>query len=182
MEDYNEFTTKNGRKVYDGGGILPDVKLKTSEYSQITQALLQQDAIFDFATKYYYSHTLDNPDNFNFSDQDFASFKSYLQTIDFDYKTTTEKEFNEMMEAAKEENINLKNTVEIKGLEQQFDNLKSVELDSKKAEITSLLINEIIKRYFYKEGLYEFYTEKNPEIIKAKSILNSPKEYTSILK
>lgn len=182
VEDYNEFTTKNGRKVYDGGGILPDVKLKTSEYSKITQALLQQDAIFDFATNYYYTHNLDNPDNFNFSDQDFSAFKSYVETLEFNYETATEREFRDMMEAANQENIDLKNTVEIKGLKRQFANLKSVELNNKKAEISSLLTDEIIKRYFYKEGLYEFYTENNPEILKAQSILNSANEYARILK
>ncbi len=66
--DYNQFTTRNGRKVFDGGGILPDIQLESSEFADITQSLLYQDAIFDYATKYYYSHQLKVPSEFYFTD------------------------------------------------------------------------------------------------------------------
>ena len=64
----------------------------------------------------------------------------------------------------------------------QIASFKLQELEEKKPEIVSLLTDEIIKRYFYKEGLYEYYTENNPEIAKAQFILKSPEEYAKILK
>lgn len=182
VEDYNEFTTRNGRKVYDGGGVFPDIKLETSEFSDITQSLLLQDAIFDFATKYYYSHELENAENFNFSDSDYNDFKKHLQTSNFNYETATEKELNEMLDRAEDEELKSKIASEVKNIKSQIEDFKKEELENKKPEIVSLLTDEIIKRYFYKEGLYEYYTTNNPEISKAKEILNNPSEYSKILK
>ena len=182
VEDYNEFKTRNGRKVYDGGGILPDVKLETSEFSDITQSLLYQDAIFDYATKYYYSHNVTNPDEFKFTDADFNDFKNYLESSGFEYQTATEKELTEMMERAEDEKLKSKISSQVDQIQSQIASFKKQELDNKKPEIVSLLSDEIIKRYFYKEGLYEYYTSNNPEINKAKSILNNPSEYSKILK
>ncbi|MDX1542976.1 MAG: S41 family peptidase [Christiangramia sp.] len=181
VEDYNEFTTRNGRKVYDGGGILPDIKLETSEFSDITQALLLQDAIFDYATKYYYSHELSDPGNFNFTDSDFNEFKKYIENSGFEYETATERELKEMLEMAEDEKLRTRISEEINKIKTEINNFKKQELETKKPEIVSLITDEIIKRYFYKEGLYEYYTEHNPEIEKAKSILNNPSEYSKIL-
>jgi len=182
VDDYNEFTTRNGRKVYDGGGILPDVQLETSEFSDITQSLLLQDAIFDYATKYYYSHELDNPANFNFTDADFNDFKKYLAASDFEYQTATEVELDKMMNKAEEEELKSEISSEVENIKIQISSFKKQELENKKPEIVSLLTDEIIKRYFYKEGLYQYYTNNNPEIERAKSLLNNPSEYSKILK
>lgn len=180
VEDYNEFNTRNGRKVYDGGGILPDIKLETSEFSDITQALLLQDAIFNYATEYYYSHKVEDLNDFNFNDADFQEFKVYLRGSDFDYVTATEKELEELIATSEEENLELK--FEASGIRSQLEQHEKQELELRKPEIISLLKDEIIKRYFYKEGLYEYYTANNPEISKAKEILNSENKYAEILK
>ncbi|MFV8225357.1 S41 family peptidase [Christiangramia aquimixticola] len=180
VEDYNQFKTRSGRTVYDGGGILPDIKLETSEFSNITQALLSQDAIFDFATEYYYSHSLSDAESFEFTDKDYETFKNFLKTSGFNYVTTTEKELNEMLEKAEQENLDIAS--ELSGIRAQLKNFEKKELEQKKPEIASLLTDEIIKRYFYKEGLYEYYTFHNPEIKAAKQILNTPAEYNKILK
>lgn len=182
VEDYNEFKTRNGRSVFDGGGILPDVKMESSEFSDITQSLLIQDAIFDYATKYYYSHDINEPDNFSFSDSDFNDFKNYLKASNFQYQTSTERELNEMMEKAEEEELKNKISSEVEKIRSQISSFKDQELDRKRPEIASLLTDEILKRYFYKEGLYEYYTDNNPEIIRAKTLLNDPSEYSRILK
>lgn len=180
VEDYNEFNTRNGRKVYDGGGILPDVKLETSEFSDITQALLLQDAIFNYATEYYYSHKVEDLKDFDFNDADFQEFKVYLRGSDFDYVTATEKELEELIATSEEENLELK--FEASGIRSQLEQHEIQELELRKPEIISLLKDEIIKRYFYKEGLYEYYTVNNPEIAKARDILNSENKYAEILK
>ncbi|MEO2063520.1 MAG: S41 family peptidase [Christiangramia sp.] len=182
VEDYNEFTTKNGRKVFDGGGILPDVKLPSSEYSDVTQALLQNDAIFDFATEYYYSHAIENTSDFIFSDSDFNNFKQFLSKTGFSYQTKTELELDKIKQTAENEDIDKEISSEIQDIQKQIDAHKKQEIDEKKPEIVSLLTDEIIKRYTYKEGLYEYYTRHNPEILEAQKILNSPSRYSEILK
>ncbi len=181
-KDYNEFKTRNGRKVYDGGGISPDVKLETSEFSDITNALLQENAIFDYATNYYYTHELGSPEEFSFTEKDYSDFKNFLETSGFDYKTATEKELEDVVAAAQKEGYQQDLSKGLNEIQQVISSSKDKALTSKKAEIMSLLSEEIIKRYFYKEGLYDYYVKNNPEIIEARQILNDQARYRNILK
>ncbi len=181
-EDYNEFKTKNGRSVFDGGGILPDVTLKTSEYSAITNALLASNALFDFATTYYYSHKLGNPESFRFSDADYNEFKEHLNKTGFSYQTRTEMELDKAMITAKNEGFEEETIQNYKEILLEIEAAKKEELDAKKPELVSLLTDEIIKRYFYQEGLYEYYVKHNPEILEARAILNNQQRYETILK
>ena len=180
-EDYNEFKTRNGRIVYDGGGIAPDIDLETSKISNITLEILQQNAIFDYATKYYYSHDVSSPEAFKLTDQDYVDFKRFLESSNFEYQTFTEKQLEELMKAATFENFD----EEISGKYQEIEKILAAEkieaLDDQKEEILSLLSDEIIKRYFYKEGLYEYYTRNNPEIVAALEVLNNQTRYKEVL-
>ncbi|MCF4100626.1 S41 family peptidase [Gillisia sp. M10.2A] len=181
-EDYNEFKTKNGRSVFDGGGILPDVQLETSEYSAITNALLAYGAIFDFATEYYYNHEIDNLAEFKFTDQDYSNFKSFLQKKNFSYQTRTEADLMEAMNTAKKEAFKPEIIQHYKNILKEIEVSKTADLDTKSPEIKSLLTDEIIKRYFYQEGLYQYYLDNNPEILEARKILNNKQKYLDILK
>ncbi|UJH93006.1 S41 family peptidase [Antarcticibacterium sp. 1MA-6-2] len=181
-EDYNEFKTRSGRSVYDGGGILPDIRLKTSEFNTITNALLANNAIFDYATEYYYSHSLEKAENFKFTDADFSDFKDYLKRENFSYETRTEAELNEALVTARKEGFEQQILDNYKKMINDIAQKKQAELESKKAEISSLLTDEIIKRYFYQEGLYEYYVQNNPEIVQAREVLNNPNKYSEILK
>ncbi|GHA38733.1 peptidase S41 [Salinimicrobium marinum] len=180
-DEYNEFSTRNGRKVYDGGGILPDISMETSEYSSITNALLLENAIFDYATEYYYSHNLDKPEDFEFTDSDYTEFKNYLKTSGFSYKTMTEKHLQEAFETAEDEGFDNKISNTYTEMEKIIEEEKRMALDEKKAEITSLISDEIIKRYFYKEGLFEYSVQQNPEILEAKKVLLDTGKYNKIL-
>lgn len=181
-EKYNEFKTKNGRKVYDGGGILPDVKLKSSELNSISNALLANQIIFDFATEYYYSHDLKNPEDFKFNDSDFNAFKQYLNKVDFTYETQTEAQLNKTLITAKKEGFEKEIIRNYQEMINEIEKTKSAEIDNKQAEITSLITDEIIKRYFYQEGLYEYYLENDPEILEARGVLSDSNRYSQILK
>ncbi|WP_029034269.1 S41 family peptidase [Salinimicrobium terrae] len=180
--DYNEFETRNGRKVYDGGGISPDVKLETSEFSDITNAILQENAIFDYATKYYYTHDLNSPEEFNLTEKDYSEFLRYLDTSGFEYKTATEKELEDVISAAEKDGYQQNLSSGFDEIKQTISRSKEEALTAKKAEIKGLLSEEIIKRYFYKEGLYDYYVKQNPEILKAKEILQNKDRYQGILK
>ncbi|RKS55380.1 carboxyl-terminal processing protease [Gillisia mitskevichiae] len=182
MEDYNEFKTKNGRSVFDGGGVLPDITLETSEFSAVTNALLANNAIFDFATQYYYSHKLESPQAFKFTEEDYNSFKTYLNKSDFSYQTRTEKDLEEALFTAEEEGFSADILDNYKQTLAEIKIAKKADLDIKKAEITTLLTDEIIKRYFFQEGLYQHYILENPEIAEAQEILNNTTRYQGILK
>ena len=181
-KEYNKFTTKGGRTVYDGGGILPDIELETAKFSPITTALLKDNAIFDYATEYYYKNNMTDWKGFQFSEADFKDFLGFLKRNNFEYETKTEKEFAEAMRLAEDDELIDEIESSYNELMASIDRAKEKDLISKKAEIKSLLSDEILKRYFYKQGLYDYQVEHNPEILKAVSVLNDIKKYNRILR
>jgi carboxyl-terminal processing protease len=180
-EDFNEFKTKNGRSVFDGGGIEPDVEIALSKSSTITKAILSNDYVFNFATNYYYSHPEPNITTFKLSDSDFKMFKSYLKSNRFDFKTETETALIKLEEVASEDGLMKGLSSDYKKLMQNLDELKNKAVDENKAQLSSLLENEIIKRYFYREGLHEYYLAHNTEIKTAAEILSNSNKYNSYL-
>ncbi len=181
-KDFKAFTTKNGRTVYDGGGIQPDIELETSKFSKITTALLKSDAIFSYGTKYYYAHQLQKATDFKFTDSDYEEFKKFVKQSDFKFETETEKSFNDALNTAKREKLDGEIAASYDALLAAISTSKEKALDTYKTEIVNLLTDEIIKRYFYREGLYNYYVTHNPEIEKSKEILGSTKKYEQILK
>ncbi|CAM3340288.1 S41 family peptidase [Aequorivita lipolytica] len=181
-KEYNAFKTKGGRTVYDGGGILPDVQLESAVYSPITTALLKDNAIFDYATKYYYSHQMADWKNFKFGEADFQDFIKFLKDNNFEYETETEKKFAEGLKISEDEDMSKDISASYNQLMAAIDTTKDKAIVDKKVEIESLLMDEILKRYFYREGLYNYQIEHNPEILEAVSVLNDAGRYRKILK
>ncbi len=181
-KDFKAFKTKNGRTVYDGGGIQPDVELETSKFSNITTALLKSDAIFGYATKYYYSNQLKKAEDFTFTDNDYEDFKAYVKQGDFNFETETEKSFKKALDVAKREKLDDDILSNYSALLASVKKSKEKALDIYRKEIVNQLTDEIIKRYFYKEGLYNYYVKNNPEVNKAQEILNNKNKYQEILK
>ena len=181
-KEYNAFKTKGGRTVYDGGGILPDVQLKSAEFSPITTALLKDNAIFDYATKYYYNHKMTAATNFKFTEADFQDFVNFLKQNNFEYKTETEKKFSEGLRTADDDDIKEEILTTYNQLIKTINIAKDKAIVEKKVEIESLLTDEILKRYFYRDGLYNYQIENNPEILEASNILNDSARYKKILR
>jgi carboxyl-terminal processing protease len=181
-KEYNKFKTKGGRTVYDGGGILPDVELKSAVFSPITTALLKDNAIFDYATKYYYSNQMADWKNFKFTETDFQDFLKFLKANNFEYETETEKKFAEGIKIAEDDDISKEISASYNQLMAAIDAVKDKAIIDKKVEIESLLTDEILKRYFYREGLYNYQIENNPEILEAIAVLNDAGRYGKILK
>ena len=181
-KEYNAFKTKGGRTVYDGGGILPDVELKSAVFSPITTALLKDNAIFDYATKYYYSHQMTDWKNFKFTEADFQDFLKFLKDNNFEYETETEKKFAEGLKISEDDDMSKDISASYNQLMTAIDKAKDKAIVDKKVEIESLLTDEILKRYFYREGLYNYQIEHNPEILEAVAVLNDAGRYAKILK
>ncbi|GAA0737014.1 S41 family peptidase [Gaetbulibacter jejuensis] len=180
-ENYSAFKTKKGRTVYDGGGIQPDLELVESVYSPITNAILNDNLIFNYATEYYYKNSVTDLKSFKLSDSDFNNFKAFLDKNNFNFETKTEKAFEEALEVANDEQIYAAINTEYTNLINTINTYKNRAVDNNKDQLLSLLSDEIVKRYFYREGLYEYYLANNLEIQKAKEILKNPSTYSSYL-
>ncbi|KIA86916.1 S41 family peptidase [Flavobacterium sp. AED] len=181
-KNYNAFKTRKGRTVYDGGGIQPDVELDETKLSPITNALVKNDGIFNYVTSYYYKNpTLGNTIP-TISDADYLDFKQFLKAQKFSFDTDTELALKNTLAVAKKEKIDGSITVEYQQLLSALQKSEDALLDKNQKEIKNLILEEIIKRYQYQEGLYQYYIKNNSEIKKAVSILNNTPEYKSILK
>ena len=176
-KNYNAFKTKKGRTVYDGGGIQPDIELAENKTNVIVDALQRNDAFFDFATQYVQK----NPSLKEITDADYLQFKNFLKTIHFNFDTKSEVLLKEVLSEAKKENIDASIKLQYDALVASIQKAEESQLDKYKPEIMKLLKAEIITRYQYREGLYDYYLKNDSEIKKATQLLNNQPEYNKIL-
>ena len=178
----SEFKTKNGRKVMDGGGIAPDVVIIPEPLSQIATELYLRNFIFDFATDYYWAHQqIKSIDQFSFSDKDYADFKAFLLKRNFSYKTVTEESFNELIDNAKKEKYYDMHKDLFTALEKDLTHDLDQDLTLFRSEITELIEDEIISRFFYESVAISWTLKKDEQVLKALEILNNKITYNSIL-
>lgn len=171
----SKYTTRNGRLVYDGGGIQPDFDVAPEPYSEITVQLFTQSVFFDFATRYH--NTIDqikSPEMFSLSDEDYNLFKAFIQEKEFDFKTASEKAFDELQQKAKREKYYSLAEEEFAALEEKLihSNLKDIETFEK--EIRQVLREEIVGRYYYRAGRIVSQTKEDAQLDKALELLNTP--------
>ncbi|MFN7676657.1 S41 family peptidase [Flavobacterium sp.] len=181
-KNYNAFKTKKGRPVFDGGGVLPDVEIAETKTSMIADALQKNDGIFNYVTYYYYKNPTLGDKIPTLTDSDFADFKAFLKREKTDINTETEIALKNTLEKAKKENIDTAIQSEYEQLLAALQRSEATMIDKNQKEIKNLMLDEIIKRYQYKEGLYQYYIKNNIEIKKAVGILNNTAEYNKILK
>lgn len=176
------FKTKNGRTVYDKGGVEPDVITQDSLLSDILFTLVTNNLIFDFANDYRAKHeTIPPADKFRIDDQLYAEFVDFLKDKDYSYKSETEEVLEKLKKSA--ENEKLFSSIEpyynqlLKKLEEEKKN----DLQKYKAEICSYLASEIAVRYYYQKGRIINMLNEDPDIAMAKSVLLDTQRYNSIL-
>ena len=182
QENYNLFKTKNGRQVFDGGGVFPDIQIGSNKKSPITTAIVKNDLIFNFAINYYYNHTFNDINNLKLSDKDFLEFKKYLKTNNFSFETNTEKALKKAFETATEEELNDNIENDYNTLISNLNTSKENIIDENKNYLLELLTKDIVKCYAYREGLYEYLEKHDLEIKKATDILSKPTTYNNYLK
>ncbi len=175
------FTTRKGREVKDGGGILPDIIIDPGKYGMIIASLLRERLFFDYATDYRAANdSISN--SFIFSDADFINFITYLSDKEYTYKTETEKALEGLKKEAEEEGY-------FSDLFEQYDFLvakmkenKNDDLQKNKEDIKKILTGEIMSRYYYQKGRIKAGLNFDAEVAKAIEILKDKKQYNDILK
>ena len=180
----NEFYTQNGRKVFDGGGIDPDVEVESIEFAPITKSLVNDNLLFQYATKYYYENESKNPESPNdvrLSDGEYNAFVQWIVEKDFTYETKIEKRTEELIKTAKSEKKYESLKKYLDELERVSSHNKEEDLITFKSEILMLLEQEIAGRYFFERGIIESTFGKDPDVQAAVDVLNNPERYQSIL-
>jgi carboxyl-terminal processing protease len=177
-----EFNTANGRKVYDGGGIMPDVEIKTDEFSDIAISLILRNLISDYAIKYFSRHEkIVEPENFKITDDDYSDFVEFLSDKEYDYQTKAEN----LIEKLSEEIKNGKYAGSIKEqtdtLKNQITHDKAKDLQTHKDEISQLINEEIASKYFYQQGRIRQILTDDRQFDAATDILLNSNKYSEIL-
>jgi len=176
------FKTRNGRSVKDGGGIAPDIEMLPEALSQISAELYLRNFIFDFATKYYWEHQeLKSAQEFSFTDKDYDDFKNFLINRKFSYKTVTEQSLSDLLSSAKREKYYELHKDLFDELAKDLTHTLDQDLALFKGEITEMLEDEIISRYFYEEGAIAWTIKKDEQVNRALKVLNNKEEYNSVL-
>jgi len=181
QNEFNSFKTKKGRIVQDGGGVMPDILVEESKISSITDALVKNEAVFDFATTLFYK-TPKEQEILTISELDFNAFKTFIKQDKYRLDTETEFALANLLEKAKKEKIDGAINQQYLQLQEAIKKSEEIEVNKYRQEIIKLIEEELIIRYRYREGLYLIYSQKNSEINRAKKILNNTNEYNTVLK
>jgi carboxyl-terminal processing protease len=178
----SEFKTSNGRLVYDGGGIEPDLKMKSNKLSKIAQTLIIKNLLFDFATKYEREHTSIPPaDEFTITEDIYDDLVLFLKDKDYEYKTNSEDALEKLKTSAEKENY-------FDAIKEDYDAVKTKIMHDKqedlityKEEISEILKSEIVSRYYFQKGRVVASLKSDPEILKAIEVLEGNATYLAIL-
>lgn len=177
-----KFKTTNGRVVYDGGGILPDIEVKVDFMSKISTSLYLKNLIFDYATKFKNEQkSIPNVKEFKITDDIYNDFTQFLANKDFDYKLESEDLIDDLEETVKKEKYHTNVAKELEALRKKLAHDKNADLQTFKEEISSLLYEEIISRYYFQKGRAEAMLVGDKAIEKAIELLNNSQKYDSIL-
>ena len=179
--EFQEFTTRNGRKVTDGGGVMPDVEITALRSNELINALDGNNLIFDFATNYYYRNPEMNLSDFDISDDLYKEFVSFVGSSDFSFETKTEKSLKDALTDKEALIFTPDIKADFEKLLADIDRSKLNGLNRYSREIGKKLEDEIIKRYAYREGLYDYYLDHDEAITTAREILADPANYRKIL-
>lgn len=176
------FKTRNGRTVYDGFGIEPDVEVEPRYMSNIAIGLMQKFLVFDYATEFVRKHAaIPSADEFEITDEIYADFVNYLSDKELNYSTITEKAIKELRDIAKEEKYLESIKDDLDAMEKKFQEEKKGDLEKYREEISEMLKSEILVRYYYEKGRLQGMLKSDPEVIKAIEILCDKAQYNKLL-
>lgn len=176
------FQTKNGRTVFDGRGIKPDVLLSPTQHSEFVSALIEKYIIFDFATQYRLTHDSIPPaESFEITDKIWNDFLLFTKEKDLNYETTLEKNLKKMREELKEKEMfddleAVCNSIQVK-IDQQKENV----WDNEKDAVKRILKTDIVSRYYLSRGVIIANLYQDKAIKKAKEILSENQTYHELL-
>jgi carboxyl-terminal processing protease len=178
-----EFKTVNkGRKVFDGGGIEPDMKIERKETPAIVISLSNKGHLFDYATIYAAKHAkIADAKIFKLTDTEYAEFVSFLSDKEFDYKNKIQKNLEELTDNAKKEKYYEDIKTQLDQLNGKIANNKTLDLQKFKEEIREALEKEIVSRYYLQKGIVEASFDSDEEISEAIKLFKNLANYNKIL-
>lgn len=176
------FETKNGRIVYDGVGIEPDIEVDAQNFAPITYSLVTRSLVFRFANEFALERdSIPDPREFEVSEAMYDEFVAWLQDKEYDYTTRVEKTIDDLEAYAEREKYFDDIQDELASLKESVSHSKEQDLITFKEEIKEALKDEIVSRYYFQQGVIEASLDKDPEMVKALEIVKDQEQYARIL-
>jgi carboxyl-terminal processing protease len=177
------FTTRNGRPVKDGGGIIPDITVPSDMLNRFTSELYVQNMVFDFATEYFWS----NPrpamlDSLKLNERDMERFEAFLGERKFSYRTNSEAMLDELTKSAREEDLFNGNSETIEKLREGLSHTLERDMSVYGADVAELIESELAGRYFYDAGMVQYSLTRDSQVKEAISIAGDKARYQSLLR
>jgi carboxyl-terminal processing protease len=177
------FKTTNGRTVYDGGGIEPDITLQPQEAHPITQKLYEEGFLYDYATLYAFNHpTVALPRSFSLSNEEYQQFIGWMKGKNYAYTSYLELQLQEITREAEREKYYAELKPQLEAIRAKVAESKKNELVLYKDQIKRLLEEDIIARYHLEKGSVEASFKYDEELKKASDVLLNQMQYAKILK
>lgn len=177
-----EYSTAGGRKVYDGGGIMPDIRMPENYYSRFTNMLFAKGYIEDFANLYFKKHREPiDVDTFEVTDADYNEFVAFMADKPIDSESDTKQTLDQLRQKAERDKYLDRIEEELNAIEEKIQDDKQTDLEAFKNELKMVLSNEIVMRYHYIGGVVRNNAHHDPEVLKAIEVLRDTTNYHRIL-
>ena len=166
-----EFRTRLGRKVYDGGGITPDITVEPQYYSRPVISLIYSNVLSDYAIKYFNAHDSIAPaGEFRLTDEEYEDFVKFASKKEFDVRTEAQIEMEGVLDVAEQEGL----CDNLEGLSEEMEELldrisltKEEFLLAGKSRIKPLLEDEIALKYYLRRGGVESALRQDTQLARA---------------
>jgi carboxyl-terminal processing protease len=176
------FKTRNGRVVYDAGGVTPDLSIPVRQMSNITAVLVGKRLVFDFATQFRSKNaSIPAPEKFVVTDAIYKEFLDFIKDKDYTYTTESERVLNDFKEKATKEEYFAGIEAEYNALLEKKKRDKSQDVVKHQDEIKEMLAQEIVSRYYFQQGRLRASFKEDPEMKEALAVLANEGKYKSIL-
>ena len=178
-----KYVTRNGREVVDSRGIEPDIKVEAQYFNAITEAILNEDLIFEFTNGIISSFENDSlsPLNFSIEEATYNKFIDFALSKEIDYQTASNFHLEELKDVASKEKYIKENEALFLQMDSVFKTDVRKDLKKHKSEIIFFLENEIISRKHYQSGRVEASLKKDPFIIASEKIFEADSTYSHLL-
>lgn len=176
------FKTKNGRTVYDGGGILPDIVMEPRVPNELTVNLYSSRSFFKYATLFRLNNpSINSPNEFNLTSEEFNSFSNFILQEGVKFQTHSQKVLDELTRTSKENNYFERAKPFIDSLSQIVNTNALAEIERNRNEVKTVLEDEIVGRYYFQRGRFQRFVKRDDLVKKAIDVLKDSKQFTEIL-
>lgn len=178
----SEFKTRAGRKVYDGGGIMPDICTDPEYISRFAATLYALGFVEDFGDDYMRRHPQQQIDlrTFSITDADYADFVAFMKDKKVPYESDTRRALRSLKKAAKDDRFG-ELSKRFEELEAELKDDTQTNLETYRKEVIKTINDDIVLRHGYSAGMIEHSLTDDKEVAEAVKVLRDTTKYRHIV-